>query len=294
MPHSRWGTEALWEQLAPLLPGLSIEVVARTESTNSQLLERSRLASPRGEPGAGFGRRAGDTQPCLLVAEHQTGGRGRQGRTWRSAPGASLTFSLALPIERDDWSGLSLAVGLAIAEALDPPDLFGEPRLRLKWPNDLMLALDAHSAGRKLGGVLIESVAIGERRMAIVGVGLNVQPLDAGEVATGFACLQEIEPDASAPSALARVAPALAQALVDFQRGGFAVFAERYAARDLLRGRAVTTTMPELPEGVAEGVDGATGALLVRAGGTVHHVSSGEVSVRLADAAPGVPADPTS
>ncbi len=52
MPHSRWGTEALWEQLAPLLPGLSIEVVARTESTNSQLLERSRLASPRGEPGA--------------------------------------------------------------------------------------------------------------------------------------------------------------------------------------------------------------------------------------------------
>ena len=97
--------------------------MARTDSTNTQLLERARLARPRRVAGdvraAAYGRRAGDTQPCLLVAEHQTGGRGRLGRVWQSAPGASLTFSLALPLTASDWSGLSLAVGVALAEALD-------------------------------------------------------------------------------------------------------------------------------------------------------------------------------
>src|SRR5437867_1513224 len=104
-----WGAEALWEQLAPLLPGLSVEVVHRTSSTNTTLLERARAApdtrtdSPdvlvrRSVESGAFGRRAVDLQPCLLVAEQQTAGRGRQGRPWQSAPGASLTFSLALPL----------------------------------------------------------------------------------------------------------------------------------------------------------------------------------------------------
>src|SRR5256885_9498073 len=127
-----WGAEALWEQLTPLLPGLSVEVVARISSTNTALLERARIVTPAAEEGdmaqvrrsvesTAFGRRAADLQPCLLVAEHQTHGRGRQGRVWQAAPGASLTFSLALPLAPKDWSGLSLAVGVTLAEALDPP-----------------------------------------------------------------------------------------------------------------------------------------------------------------------------
>ena len=93
--HLHWGAEALWEALSPLLPGLSVEVVARVESTNTRLLERARQASGlrdapvtrpgqlldgAGEPPSPLGRRAGDIQPCLLVAEHQTRGRGRLGR----------------------------------------------------------------------------------------------------------------------------------------------------------------------------------------------------------------------
>ncbi|HJV95795.1 MAG TPA: biotin--[acetyl-CoA-carboxylase] ligase, partial [Albitalea sp.] len=120
----RWGAEALWEELAPQLPGLSVEVVARIASTNSALLERARIVVPPSDDGdlaqvrpsvesAAFGRRAADLQPCLLVAEHQTHGRGRQGRVWQAAPGASLTFSLGLPLSPKDWSGLSLAVGVA-------------------------------------------------------------------------------------------------------------------------------------------------------------------------------------
>lgn len=289
----RWGAEALWEQLTPDLPGLSVEVVARIASTNTALLERARIVTPAAEEGelaqvrksvesGAFGRRAADLQPCLLVAEHQTHGRGRQGRLWQAAPGASLTFSLALPLAPRDWSGLSLAVGLALADALDPQPPGGTPRIGLKWPNDLWL-LDDKGGGRKLGGILIETVAAGSRRLAVIGIGLNVLPMSASEAGTGFACLQELDPSVTAPSVLSQVAKPLVKALQRFERDGFEAFAAAFATRDLLRGRAVHTTHPEVPEGVAVGVS-SDGALRVQTPGGLKEVNSGEVSVRLSPA----------
>jgi BirA family biotin operon repressor/biotin-[acetyl-CoA-carboxylase] ligase len=89
--HLNWGAEALWQQLAPLLPGMSVEVVAHADSTNTRLLERARVHSGQrdgpvsrpadleaGDTGVSstpFGRRTADVQPCLLVAEHQALGR---------------------------------------------------------------------------------------------------------------------------------------------------------------------------------------------------------------------------
>ena len=299
----QWGAQALWEQLEPLLPGLSVEVVRRAESTNSALLERARAVPDARRDGAdvrvrrsvesaAFGRRAVDLQPCLLVAEHQSGGRGRQGRLWQSAPGASLTFSLGLPLALADWSGLSLAVGVALCEALDPaaPGAPG-PHLGLKWPNDLWLmrpAVGGAVEGRKLGGILIETVAAGAQRLVVVGVGLNVLPFDADGVNTGFASLRELDPAASAPQVLARLALPLVQALKEFEREGFAAFAARYAVRDLLYGLPVRTTLAEVPEGIARGVS-AQGALLVQSAAGIASVSSGEVSVRLAPPAAPLP-----
>jgi len=298
-PSIHWGAEALWQELVPLLPGLSVEVVARTLSTNTALLERARAAPGRRDDdeqdgvvlrrsveSAAFGRRAVDLQPCLLVAEHQTGGRGRQGRAWQSAAGASLTFSLGMALAASDWSGLSLAVGVALAEALEPAPT-AAPRIGLKWPNDLWLmdAAPQHPAGgRKLGGILIETVAAGAQRLVIVGIGLNVQAFDAVEASTGFAALQELDPSMAAPVALARVARPLVLALQQFEREGFAAFAPRFAARDILRGRPVRTTLAEVPEGIARGVS-PQGALLVQTADGVISVASGEVSVRLAGAA---------
>ena len=292
----QWGAEALWQQLMPLLPGLSVEVVHTTRSTNTTLLERARAVPDtssgndevivrRSVESGAFGRRAIDLQPCLLVAEHQTAGRGRQGRTWLSSPGASLTFSLALPLSLADWSGLSLVVGVALAEALD--DLSGSaqaPRIGLKWPNDLWL-LGAPNATRKLGGILIETVAAGSQRLAIIGIGLNVQPFEPVEVNTGFAPLLELDTAATAPAVLARIALPLVQALKQFEREGFAPFAERFAARDVLVGRSISTTLPDVPLGVARGVS-AQGALLVQTDAGIVPVSSGEVSVRLTPATP--------
>jgi BirA family biotin operon repressor/biotin-[acetyl-CoA-carboxylase] ligase len=308
---AQWHADALWQQLVPWLPGLSVEVVARAESTNSVLLERARrtggrvdapVTTPgeleaslrRGAPidtggGGPFGRRQDDTQPCLLVAEHQTLGRGRLGRTWHAAPGTSLTFSLGLPLAPRDWGGLSLAVGVALADALDPP----EPgrtavRLRLKWPNDLWLT-DATGSGRKLGGILIETVAVGRRRMAVIGIGLNIAPLPAAppgvEMASGYAALQEIDAGVSAPECLHRIALPLVRAIAQFEREGFAGFAAAYARRDLLCGRTVHVQLlrrdEAMLEGRAESIS-ANGALRVRdAAGSLHEVAGGEVSLRL-------------
>lgn len=301
-----WGAEALWQQLEPLLPGLSVEVVARISSTNTALLERARVNISaideaaaelvqvrRSVESAAFGRRAADVQPCLLVAEHQTGGRGRMGRVWKAAPVASLTFSLSLPMNPPDWSGLSLAVGCALADALDPraPGDAGAPRIGLKWPNDLWLmepGSDGARLGRKLGGVLIETVAAGPRRLAVIGIGINVQPMHATELNTGYGCVQEIDPALSAPATLARVALPLVQALIEFNRRGFGAFVDRFATRDLLRGRAITTTQADVAEGIADGVS-ASGMLRVLTAGGPREVGSGEVSVRLTPADGGAP-----
>ena len=289
-----WGAEALWQQLQPLLPGISVEVLARAESTNTILIERARHSggqrdAPVSRPGefdpldgprTPHGRRSGDTQPCLLVAEHQTRGRGRMGRTWQSARGASLTFSIGLPLAPADWSGLSLAVGVALADALDPPAPGIDARIGLKWPNDLWLVDPLNPlGGRKLGGVLIETVPVGDRRMCVVGVGLNVLPQSLDDLSTGYACLAELDARMTAPQALALVAPALVRALQQFQSEGFARFASAFARRDLLAGRAVSTSLPDLPEGVAEGVD-ERGALRVSVGGSVRALVGGEISVR--------------
>jgi BirA family biotin operon repressor/biotin-[acetyl-CoA-carboxylase] ligase len=274
-PSLPWDAPALQQQLAVGLPGLRVEVVAQTGSTNTDLLARARRA-PAGDAGL----------PCLRVAEQQTQGRGRQGKAWQSQRGASLTFSLALPLAPADWSGLSLAVGLALADALDTA-VAGQPaRLGIKWPNDLLL-LDAQAPGnglgRKLGGILIETVQSGAQRLAVVGVGLNVLPLpgaDEDALAWGYGCLQSLQPGIDAPAALALVAPALLQALLRFEQAGFAPLQARFAQRDVLRGQAVTTTLAHLPQGQADGVD-AQGCLWLRsADGQRHSVGSGEVSLR--------------
>jgi BirA family biotin operon repressor/biotin-[acetyl-CoA-carboxylase] ligase len=263
---------ALRAALEPIWPGLAVERVAETASTNTELLARLR---------------GGDATPRLLVADRQTAGRGRHGRTWRAQAGASLTASFALPLARAEWSGLSLAVGVALADALDAGD---PPRIGLKWPNDLWL-LDAPGSGRKLAGVLIESVASGRPRLAVIGIGMNVAPMhdkatagppvDAAAIAT----LQELDAGASPWSALVRVAPALLHAVRRFEADGFAASRDRYARRDLLAGHAVRTTSPAVPLGRAEGVT-EDGALVVRApDGTRVEVTSGEVSVRPAPTA---------
>jgi len=258
-----WQAPELEARLAPLLPGLSVEVLAESESTNTLLIERARQAGP-------------DARPTLLVSEHQRGGRGRMGRAWVAAPGASLTFSLGLALPPSDTSGLSLAVGCALAEALEPAG----KRVRIKWPNDLWL-IDADGSGRKLGGILIESQLRGEQRYLVVGVGLNVlarAETDGDQFRSGYASVSELQAGpGDAPAVLARVAPALLRCVLDFAGTGFAAWQSRFDQRDLCKGRAV---MAGELRGMAQGVSD-SGELLLQTPSGMHRIASGEVSLRL-------------
>ena len=274
----RWHAEALWEAVVPQLPGFTVEVLPQIDSTNTELMRRAR---------------AGQTEPTLLVAERQTAGRGRMGRVWDSSHtealevSASLTFSLGLPLAPADWSGLSLAVGLAVAEGLDPD---GSAGVRLKWPNDLWLADD-----RKLAGILVETASLplstgaegaagadrAVARYVVIGIGINIAPQRGAPApvagATPRAGLQDVLPAVDAPAALARVLAPLVAAVQQFEAQGFAPFQARFAARDVLRGRAVR--LSDGTEGQALGVD-AQGAFRVQTAAGVQAVISNEISVR--------------
>jgi BirA family biotin operon repressor/biotin-[acetyl-CoA-carboxylase] ligase len=269
MPGNDARKEALSSRDAPI----AIERVATTASTNDDLLERVRAAAAAGETSFA---------PCLLVADAQTAGRGRNGRQWHSRPGHSLTFSLAWQPRRSDLGGLSLAVGAAIADALDPPR-DEAPRIGLKWPNDLWLVdrdASRRGEGRKLAGILIETAPLGAGRVAVIGVGVNVVAHAVAEAASGLASLDEVDRAATPESTLARIAPVLDAALARFDVAGFAGFADRFAARDVLRGRGVVAAGGNVA-GVAAGI-GSDGALLVDTGEGIVAVTSGEWRLRIA------------
>ena len=222
----RWPAEAIWEQIAPMLPNFTVEVLPEIDSTNTELMRRAK---------------AGQIEPILLVAEKQTAGRGRLGREWhdlapRHETVPTLTFSLGLPLSPLNWSGLSLAVGLSIATSL-------HAGLGLKWPNDLWLN------DRKLAGILIETCAVvnavSNQRFVVIGVGINItepqvnqemgQILSTPQLRRAPAWLQELLPNTSAPDALLLVASDLVETLLIFVEQGFAPFQARFHQRDVLR-----------------------------------------------------------
>lgn len=248
-----WNRGALAQTLAAVLPDVLVEVVAEIDSTNSELMRRAR---------------AGSTRPTLLVAETQTAGRGRLGRTWQqAAPGASLSFSLSLPLAPRDWSGLSLAVGLSVAESL-------HPAIGLKWPNDLWWQ------DRKLAGILVETAGTADpsaHRQVVIGIGMNIAPLADGKFSTPAAWLQTLLPAIDAPAALQKMGGSLAQAVKAFEHDGFAPLVGRFRERDVLIGRPVR--LSDGREGVAQGV-ASDGALHVQTKSGLVEVISAEVSVR--------------
>lgn len=215
--------------------------------------------------------------PLLVSASRQTAGRGRLGRAWLTDPssdGASLTFSVALAMPAElDLSGLSLAVGCTVADALDA----GGERIRLKWPNDLFLD------GAKLGGILIETVPISrDCRGVVIGIGLNLQPLsadaDRSAFASGHAALQNLTPGATAAATLDRLAPALRGMLADFETLGFGPWQAAFSRRDLAAGQRVRVGEQV---GIARGVS-TRGELLLDTATSIALVSGGELSLRLA------------
>ena len=242
-----------------------IEALWSTPSTNTRLLERPNPA-------------AGTSEVCL--AEYQSAGRGRRGRSWLAPPGGALCFSLSWTFREvpADFGALSLVMGVCALRVLKSLEVAG---VALKWPNDLM------AGDGKLGGVLIELRAESAGpACVIVGIGINV--------ALGREVLKQIAATGTVASDLASAGygtlsrNALAAALTAaclrglryYERDGLRPFIDEWCAADALRGRPVTVSAgDETTRGLARGID-LHGALLVETPEGVRRFISGDVTVR--------------
>lgn len=242
--------------------GVAVEVVPETGSTNADLLARAPQL----------------TAPVLRIAEHQTAGRGRAGRSWLSEPGLSLTFSLAWRVDGGlrTLAGLPLAVGVALAETLER---LGQP-VQLKWPNDVL------KDGAKLAGILVETQALPDgAAWVIVGIGVNLVMPDAleekiGRSAAAMPWLARMDRD----ELMAALLDGLADALALFARDGFGAFAPRWNLLHAWQGHPVVILDrgEVLHEGLAAGVDDTGRLLLDTAAGRIT-VVAGDVSLRPRD-----------
>jgi len=222
----------------------------------------------------------------IVLAETQSAGRGRRGRSWLSPPGLNLYLSC---LKRFDagfaaLSGLSLAVGTIVLRALESLGVAGAG---LKWPNDVLARGEDGRPGGKLAGILVE--LSGEYQgpcAAIVGIGLNLRLTpalheQAGQPACDVASLCGGMPPDRNRMAAALIA-ALADGLAAFASQGFAAFAADYARHDLLHDAPLhlSGALGEF-DGVGAGVD-ARGALQVRTGDGFRRIDSADVTVRRA------------
>lgn len=259
-------TARLAKLLGACASRFDIDVLSSCDSTNALLLARAENGAPSG---------------TVIVAEHQTAGRGRRGREWISAAGDSLTFSLLWRFPKGTpIAGLSLAAGLAVAQAAAKIGAAqGDPAapstgIRLKWPNDILLN------GKKLGGILLELVP-GAAHAAVIGIGINLRLPDAmpPDIRNTSAALAM---DDAAEQLLAASLIELLAALQQFAQDGFASLRAGWLAlhahQDLPVRLLSDFSAPR--DGICRGAD-ADGALLFEgADGVVERVISGEISLR--------------
>lgn len=253
----------------------NLEVCPAIGSTNSALMALGERARGR-----------------ALVTEYQFGGRGRRGRQWLSSVGQNLCFSLGLRISGplDRSAGLSLVVGLAVADALVTSGLAG---VQLKWPNDVIVMLDQEHYA-KLGGILVELQLQEDECTAVVGIGLNLGGAQAARLGTdaALADIAELLPSVDRSDILVGLLNTLADYLDNFLVQGFAPMKEAWNALHAFHGREVrlhsgSTTESEqglgqtLNVGTVLGV-GDSGTLLLRTNeGQKVEFGAGEVSLRL-------------
>jgi BirA family transcriptional regulator, biotin operon repressor / biotin---[acetyl-CoA-carboxylase] ligase len=243
-----------------------LETVWSIASTNSALLER---AGP--ENGASE----------VLLAEHQSAGRGRRGRAWLAPPGGAICLSMSWTFREvpPDLGALGLVIGVCALRALTA---FNVRNSGLKWPNDLLIE------ERKLGGVLIDLRAESAGpAYVVIGIGLNValgEALLRKIAAAGLPAADLTRAGSAAPSRnclAARLIGECLRGLTEFERAGLKPFMEEWRAADALRGRPVEVRAAQgsTTRGFARGID-VHGALMLETPAGVKRFISGDVTVR--------------
>jgi BirA family biotin operon repressor/biotin-[acetyl-CoA-carboxylase] ligase len=241
----------------------AINVVASIDSTNQCLLEAP-----------------AESVAEALLAEQQTAGRGRHGRVWRSPPGANLYLSVSGSFDRRPaLAALPVAIGIRCAEALYG---IGLEAIGVKWPNDLWIG------NRKLGGILCESRQLPDGRLRVVtGLGLNIamSEADGADIDQAWTSIQREWGREADPPGRNRIAAlmitALVEAMLEFDREGFAAFARRWPRFDLSADQPLRIEGNDgWRAGIGRGIGG-DGALRVEFDGEIETLRAGEVSLRL-------------
>ncbi|MCB1859985.1 MAG: bifunctional biotin--[acetyl-CoA-carboxylase] ligase/biotin operon repressor BirA [Gammaproteobacteria bacterium] len=241
-----------------------LEIKGRIDSTNSYLMSRLAKELPSG---------------CACLAEQQTAGRGRRGRTWVSPFGSNIYLSIYWKFDVDlaGISGLSLAAGLAVVKSLKEIGLLD---IGLKWPNDVVWN------NRKLAGLLLEVTGEqGGPSHVVLGVGLNSR-LDihqASAIDQPWVDLHSLPngADISRNLLAARILEALLNALSRFAVEGFGPLVAEWKVHDVYYGETVMLQMGNSHVvGTNCGVSD-SGALLLREAGTVRAYHGGELSLRV-------------
>ncbi len=246
----------------------ALEAAGRRAFPGFRLLAVHRVGSTQDVARAAA--RAGAATGFCCVAEEQSAGRGRQGRTWSAPAGSALLCSVLVHVHPDVAGGLPLAVGLAVRSAL--AGSCGVDA-RVKWPNDLLVG------GRKLAGILCETepLAPGDRLAVVVGIGINLR---ASASPSPAAAVSVEEMTGTAPPAgevLASLLPELARWVQRLGAGGVTgLRAEWLEHATGIGGHVVARGPGGDVVGCAEGID-ADGALLVRTPAGLRRVLAGDV-----------------
>ncbi len=274
----------LRDLLGPHAARFDVDALLECGSTSDVLAARAARGAPSGS---------------VVVAERQLAGRGRRGRNWRSwtgAPEKSLTFSLLWRFSMQaggtagsggnpNLAGLSLAVGVAVARALEALQV---PGIALKWPNDILMTVG--DTPGKLGGILVELSTTRQATEAIIGIGLNLdlppKPAEGERDSAAFvlppAALAAVAPEIERHVLLARLLIELLRVLETFSVNGFAVLRDEWQRRHAWQDRPVALLGEQgeiLSEGRCLGVD-TDGLLLLATDSGNERIVSGDISLR--------------
>ena len=235
-----------------------LEVFDTISSTNDYLLRKEKNKNK-------------DIKIC--IAEEQTKGRGRRGKSWISPKFKNIYFSLNSYFKKEDLSGLSIAVALSVSKVLTKINVMS----LIKWPNDLLVG------NKKICGILIETAKVGELTKVVIGIGINVNMEYSELIDQEWTSIKlEKKKSVDRNSIITEMINQLCITLNKFEQEEFDYFLKRFTSLDLLRDKEFTLKDKPNETFIGKGIDD-KGLLIAQnlKDQRIVKFSSGEVSLKL-------------
>ena len=235
-----------------------LEVFDTISSTNDYLLRKEKNKNK-------------DIKIC--IAEEQTKGRGRRGKSWISPKYKNIYFSLNSYLKKEDLSGLSIAVALSVSEVLTKINVMS----LIKWPNDLLVG------NKKICGILIETAKVGELTKVVIGIGINVNMEYSELIDQEWTSIKlEKKQSVDRNSIITEMINQLCITLNKFEQEEFNYFLKKFTSLDLLKDKKFTLKDKPNETFIGKGIDN-KGLLIAQnlKDQRIVKFSSGEVSLKL-------------